>query len=645
MIVFFLLPVSAFALIFFCFLKKTSLGLRLAFLWASLLWSLAAVAIVEGLSGFHGLTRGLVAGGWELVIVLVLAGFKIFPDSQRKINVLNDKNFSGIELALIGLTAGIIAIVGLTAICAAPNNWDSMTYHLPRVMNWIQNRSVAHYSTHILRQLYQPPGAEFLILHFQILTGGDRFANLIQWFSMAGSVLVLSLVAAELGAGRTGQVLTGLLAAAIPMGILQGSSTQNDYVAGFWLAGAVYFFLRLINPSTWVDYAHHKPLRAGWFDRLGAGLSLGLAILTKGTVYVFAVPFAIWFLINAFLKKRKDFWRDLAVIALICLTVNAGHYSRNIKLFGTPLSSGSESYVSEGGILGAGVSNVIRNLALHLGTPSPRINTFLKEGINQIHSVLVRGNPEQTTWGDFDIPAPSTNEDIAGNPLHLLLILGIFAMFFFTLRNRASRKSAEPVWAYTLTVTAAFLLFCGYFKWQLFHSRLHLPLFLLSMPVAGLMIAKARQKAWVLVLVLILTLAAYPPLFFNERRPLLAKKNIFNTSRLEQYFFYRKFMLLPYAVTAQYVSARGWKDVGLLLAGDDWEYPLWVFLQFKQPGIHLRHVNVKNVSGSLASDAGKNPPAVISEIEGQPDFLVVGNTPYLKRQRFTFMSLYENIRP
>ena len=52
-----------------------------------------------------------------------------------------------------------------------------------------------------------PPGAELTILQFYVLAGGDRLANFVQWFAMVGSLLGTSLVAAQLGAGRAGQLL------------------------------------------------------------------------------------------------------------------------------------------------------------------------------------------------------------------------------------------------------------------------------------------------------------------------------------------------------------------------------------------------------------------------------------------------------
>lgn len=96
-----------------------------------------------------------------------------------------------------------------------------MTYHMSRVVHWIQNRSIAHYPTHITRQLHQSPWTEYAILHFQILSGSDRFANLIQWFSMVGATLGVSLIAKQMGADLRGQFFAAVFSITIPMGILQ----------------------------------------------------------------------------------------------------------------------------------------------------------------------------------------------------------------------------------------------------------------------------------------------------------------------------------------------------------------------------------------------------------------------------------------
>lgn len=627
-----ILPILVFILMFLCLLKKTKAGIRFVFVWSSLLWMLTAVVIVEGLSLFHVLTKGWVAACWMLVIVCSVVFLLRGKNDFQKIKVSRFKDLSKLDWVFTFLTTVIICIVGLVAFYGAPNNWDSMTYHLPRVMHWMQNQSVEHYPTAILRQLYQPPGAEFIILHFQILADGDRFANFAQWFSMIGCVLVLSLIAKELGAGRTGQLLTGFFAATIPMGILQGSSTQNDFVASFWLACFVYYQLRI--------FRSNKAKENCWPDIIGISLSLGFGLLTKGTIYIFVIPWLIWFFVSGLLKNQKRVFRYCLVIGLICLAVNAGFYTRNMMLFGHPLSAGSEDYVNKGGIISNGISNVIRNTALHIGTPSPQINAFLKDKIVGFHAMMgLNENEENNSWGEFEIRTPTTNEDIAGNQFHLLLIVCAFVFVFVSVKKEVLLRK------YVLMIVAAFLLFCMLFKWQLFHSRLHLPLFILSMPVVAVMLTRMRSQWLIAALVIVFTLTALPFLFWNERHPIIAQKNIFNTSRMEQYFSYRKFMALPYVLSIKYAGTRADKDVGLLLGSDDWEYPLWVLLKSQNPNNKIWHTGVKNISGGIPQKHVENVNVIISEINDPPIVFTWDDKVYLKRQSFSFMSIYENPKP
>src|SRR5262245_35403163 len=167
----------------------------------------------------------------------------------------------------------IVSLTGLIALVAPPNTYDSMTYHLGRVVHWIQNHDVRPYPTNIDRQLYNPPWAEFAISHFHILSGGDRLANAVQWLSMLGSIVGVSLIAKQLGGSWDCQVLASLVALCLPMGILQASSTQNDYVVTFWLVCFAYYVFLILQvvqgPSSF------------WLQAILAGISLGLALLTK----------------------------------------------------------------------------------------------------------------------------------------------------------------------------------------------------------------------------------------------------------------------------------------------------------------------------------------------------------------------------
>ena len=102
----------------------------------------------------------------------------------------------------------ILILTLLTALIYPPNTPDSLSYHMSKVMHWIQNGNVEFYSTSITRQLYLSPFSEFVILHLQLLTNGDHLANLVQWFSMIGCMIAVSLVTKEFGGNNKSQLFS-----------------------------------------------------------------------------------------------------------------------------------------------------------------------------------------------------------------------------------------------------------------------------------------------------------------------------------------------------------------------------------------------------------------------------------------------------
>ena len=71
------------------------------------------------------------------------------------------------------------------ALLTATTNWDSLTYHLPRILHWIQQGSVDHYPTNIIRQIDLAPWSSFAMANLYLLQGSDRWISLVQWFAPA----------------------------------------------------------------------------------------------------------------------------------------------------------------------------------------------------------------------------------------------------------------------------------------------------------------------------------------------------------------------------------------------------------------------------------------------------------------------------
>ena len=253
-----------------------------------------------------------------------------------------------------------------------------------------------------------------------------------------------------------------------PNAFLQSLNTKGDLVVGLWLCSAAWWAVRPWAGRPW-NLTH-----AGLF-----GASLGLLALTKGTGYLFAVPVALVAGLGLAVQQRASVWRSAILAGCLFVLLNLGHWVRNqeayhavlgpSRWFGT--SIGNETHQP-----GAIASNVIRNLALQLGTPSPRVNAVLTEGIATVHGWLgIDMNDLRTTLmpeycGFFRVVEPMAHEDTAPAPLHVVLLLALLLGLPF-----GWRRLDRAAWMFLLIPCACFVLFCTAIKWWPWHARLHAP--------------------------------------------------------------------------------------------------------------------------------------------------------------------------
>ena len=620
-----LVPLAFFIVIFLLFRNShATRSWRTAFMSASLVWGLVATAITESLSLFRLVVPWAVLGLWAMSAVLAtICLIRAVHSGQRPPERPTLAGMSRFEILLLVGLALIFASVGIVAWISPPHNFDSMTYHMSRVVHWIQNKSVADYPTNIPRQLHQNPWAEYAILQFQILSGGDRLANLIQWFSMIGVALGVSLVAKQLGCSLRGQICAAVIGATIPMAILQGSTTQNDYVVSFWLVCFAYYAILLKE--------HGHPLYS-W----ATGGSLGLAILTKATAYIYAFPFIVWIGLSLIKSRHTNGLRLILLSMAIALSINLGHYARNFALYRSPLGPGQEgeafTYANDISTISSVTSNVIRNIGLHVGTPFSTVNAILENGIYRLHGLLgIAPNDVRTTWAgtEFHVLFYPNSEDYAGNPLHLALITVSIPILML------QRRMQKDAGYYSVCLLVGFVLFCLYLKWQPWHSRLHLPLFILWSPPIGLWLSQVRARNTANLVVAIMIFGAVPMVVHNLRQSVVHEDGIAIIDRVEQYFTNRPSLYEPYIGSVRFLrNAQCW-DIGLLTGGDDWEYPFWVMLR-EGTGrkIRLEHVNVANISKVKYDEYPFNtftPCAVIVVSPDPPNEVHIGDVTYLRK--------------
>ena len=336
--------------------------MRDLFLRALVGFAVAAVLITEILSAIGQLHRGALLIAWVAVAAVSAFCFRHVrrPQPHAALSLVG---------AGIGVAIGfIVLLIGITAALSPPNTFDALAYHLPRIVYWAQARSVEFFPTSYLNQISLPPAAEYIMLHTYLAVGSDHLVNLISTVAFAGCIIGVSAVTGAMGAGNRAQLFAALVCATLPGAILQASGPKNDILLALWLVSAVYFVLR--------------------GDAMFAGLSIGLAIATKSTAYIFILP-----LIAVHIRRPRLVRLAFSIIAGVLL-LNAPQYWRNFEFSGSILGFdspfGDETFKYRNQQVGwkPAVSNILRHTSEQLGG-TEHWNQHVYDSVLRAHTWLV----------------------------------------------------------------------------------------------------------------------------------------------------------------------------------------------------------------------------------------------------------------
>ena len=618
-----LLPLLTFISTFLVFTaiqaKRTEHPCRIAFLQASGFVGAYLILSAELLGLASTLNTTTLSMAWLVAFAIVsgLGWRRGWLPAGGKVCIQSVKRPSSFELASIFGFALIIGLLFLVAVSSPPSNTDAIRYHMSRVAHWVQNQSLRHYATGYIPQLVHPIIAETAILNLRLLWGDDRLANLVQWSSMIGTLIGATFTARLLGASRRGQLLAAAFAISIPMGLMQATSAQNDYVVAFWLISLSGFAtLRVIRPLT-------------FDEELGLGLALALGLLTKGTFYPYAMPIVLWFFIH---QVRGFGWKVTVkrgpLVAIPVLVLNLGYWVRNVNTFGGPL--GSLSFIDEHTFLPkmpmAVISAMFRNIAMHFVSPYEELNAKVAD---QLLSVF--GSYDQTL-ANFELTWGWNHEDLAANPIHLVLVSMTVLGLVLARRRLHNRRLFE----YSLVTASVFVMMALVVKFDPWGIRYQLPFWIMWAPAFGVVIIKIGGQKLASTAIVLLLLSALPWTFFNRTRPLIAMRDREQPERLtipcdwhfgctigsvlveppETALFANIISLRkPYLEMAPDLRSTGCENIGLRIDSHDHEYLCWWVLGAPQSGIRIEtvypHPEVENLF-----DSEYRPCAVICTICG-----------------------------
>ena len=618
---------------------------RLCWAFAAALWGSILTLIVEVTSSFRLFAATPIFLAWMIVnVALVIVAARLARKRGGPATVAFRECFSYVRQMhlsdwpldarwFLGGTILLVSFLFGLALTTPITNWDSLTYHLPRVLHWIQQHSVEHYPTNIGRQIEVGPWSSFVTGNILLLYGSDHLLNLVQWVAMLSSLVALSLITRQLGLlcgfiaeddktssgteQKRATALTCLLAATLPIGLVESITTQTDYVTAFWLCSLLLFMLALIREPTSLFYL------------IGAALSLSLGTLSKATMCIYAAPILgagamlLWSKIPTL--RRKAF--SCFVFASLFVLLNFPHMSRNYRVLGSAIGSSYNFRIERNKRISVAVtlSNLIRNLSLHSNSGLPWLTTLLNDGLAACHALTGEPlNSRDTTYGKFLFPPRFfVYDSYASSTYHVLLVMvtGGIAL--------VSPRKNRKLLVYAAVVLSGVLLFCGYLKWQEWHTRRHLVYLLLFMPFVSWVFVRALPRSGSLVAAVIVQVFACYNIAENLSCPIFSTEFL-NLPREDQYaFVHHSWLNKPVEQLTGAIVAAKCKNIGLKLGLDHAEYPIWVMLKNRGFDGTIQHFYVENESASIPSNFPV--PDVIISMFGSPPEPIAKDFPYSER--------------
>lgn len=571
-----------------------------------------------------------------------------------------DRTLCRIMLGIL-LLLSLVLLIG--AVFTVPYNYDSMSYHLARIGYWIDHQSVAHYVTNIDRQIYSPVLAEYNLLHMMVLGGNDTFVNFLQYISMFLAAYLIYQSARRLGTNRTFSLFGAFVFMMMPLTISQSITTQNDLFVTVFFAIFVY---ELIGVVKWERILLNKEQIV---TIMMLGLTVAFAYLAKTSVCASMLLFMPWLLIARLAKKDKPGKLAGSVgIAVISILLPISE-----TLIRTYHSSGSlMTDTASGDIMVATknisyiVVNILKNFSLLITQNICRpLNGFVYRiaiGAGQLLGVEV--NNEAIAFHGFDfLHHMNMGDDMYSHDktpsafAAYLAVLGGVLLVILLVRLIVKRKKisteVKNQWSLSLGFAVSAWLSFGFImallRWQPWGTRLLYPALaitvIMSANLLWLFIGKMRKEIRVTILLIFMgvcTVLAVPSVNYNMKQAELFLQNGCE-DRLSYYFVFNQ-RRASYEELLKMAQEEGVTDIGLIISGDGYDYPLWLMFHEEYPQGKLRHIIAEN-QGEQADESfekqgkGKDDaPEAILMVER--DALLPGDTYQYAGQ--TYLCTYVN---
>lgn len=583
-------------------------------------------AMTEILSVFKIWTGITVFACWlGLLLALLYVWYKgnyvtLLREIRIKDNILKKKDSAGRKwLAVFLIYFVFVFIMGMLS---SQYNMDSMVYHLPRIMQWIQNKSVGHFAPGIDFQVRYPCLTEYLVAQIYLFGCSDRLANLVQTGAYLASAVMVFGISRKIGASEKASFAASFVYLMIPMALVQAFSTQTDDVAGLFLLTFVFYILDFIQADKL------KMDRQGFMSAVRLALNVMLGYLCKPTICFVMLVFFLWMCIVRIYKRDKInvLVRYVIVGGAIAVLLYIPLYMKSYQTYTTVNKAlAAESTAGDGQETVAATNSVDRALAPDvfnvknaMARPALFIITCLQNIARNSTSICFPKYSENWEklitkageWLGEDTSSYRTQEDAlffyhdtASNPCIMILTLLVCMCMLLRLSKTNRLQTFYIIFAVT-----GFLAQCGLMGYTQYRTRYLVGAMAVLCPAFAVAVDTLKVKEHCKDIVIAVSIFGSVIGGLNTYSYELPRiKESFKGEEIHQYMLGNEEDEYVYGELIRIINDSGYTKIGI----DDgmyMEYPFWQCIENLD---RIENVNIDDIYFSQYEDMSFDPECII----------------------------------
>jgi hypothetical protein len=546
---------------------------------------------------------------WSIVPFLIIISFhQLFSNSIFQAERLNASSFkitgraiqkfhevykSSTKTERLAFTILLISFILIHLIqlsitfYSPPNEWDSMTGHLNRILYFLQNGSLKHFiGTNWNIDTYPKAFSSIQAYPFLMSNWNEHFFKLpnlsAYWILFIGTYGILKRLAVPF----INRVFCASMVLFLPIAIIQSTSTDTDIILAAYLVSYVYFLFSF-KQSQQTLYLYL------------AAIAFSIALSHKIT---FVFSFFPLFVLLVYIVRNITFisWKYslkhfiLAHLFFILIITLPTGYISNLNHYGHPIgptTATQHQSIERAGnfknLLAHGSRNFIRyNLDLinldglrNIGVVE-NFQKSIKPALRRIDEKFNIGLEQETSFTIIPFSFNRRFEFYNGTPIYGVIFIILIIPSIIVLFLRRSKSVYYFFIAAFLLHMLALSFTAPYDPWK---GRYMLSSFVFVIPILGnwlnqnsLFQNNRLGKIYLIFSSILISFTGLSTIIFHKRAlPFGAynKPSIFKISRMEALTISRPDIYQAYAKFDSIVPLKA--IVALATINDDYEYPLW----------------------------------------------------------------------